>query len=302
MTAAIANIALIQLRPGTMDREANVAHMRRMVAKAVEEGKQNGKPLHMVVLPEMWNSPIDGPSFDKLAETIPAVGTPRDSFEETAFTAGKLSDTAKELGVWILAGSIPELDGDKLRNCCTVWDAEGALVKLYRKLHLFDLSLPEMSYQESARFNAGCDYGIFDTPFGKFCVAICYDLRFPELATIAARNGCMAMFYPAAFTMPTGKMHWELLQRARALDNQMYVCSCSLARDMSTSFPIYGHSMYVGPMGAVLDNAETDEAIVYAELDPAAITKARAGIPLYTQRRFDMYPDVSQGFTQKAVA
>lgn len=114
----------------------------------------------------------------------------------------------------------------------------GALVQKYRKAHLFDLCLPKMTYRESDTFSAGNKLATFDTPFGRFGLAICYDLRFAEIAMLAARQGCVGVFYPAAFNTHTGPLHWELLQRARALDNQIYIATCSCARDETAKYVI----------------------------------------------------------------
>ena len=123
-------------------------------------------------------------------------------------------------------------------------------------------------------------------------------MRFPELATVAARRGAFALIYPGAFNLTTGPLHWKLLAQARALDNQIYVAMCSPARDMDGVYHAYGHSMLVDPMAQVVSEAEEKEAIVEVELDSAKIEETRRNIPLNTQRRFDVYPDVSQGKVQ----
>jgi len=128
---------------------------------------------------------------------------------------------------------------------------------------------------------------------GRIGIGICYDVRFPELATIAARRGCVAMVYPGAFNLTTGPMHWELLARARAVDNQVYVAMCSPARDMDADYHAWGHSTVVDPSGRKVAEADENEAIIYAVIDPTAIEEARKNIPVSTQRRFDVYPDVS---------
>ena len=120
-------------------------------------------------------------------------------------------------------------------------------------------------------------------------------MRFPELATIAARRGAFALVYPGAFNLTTGPLHWKLLAQARAVDNQIYVAMCSPARDMGATYHAYGHSMLVDPMAQVVGEAEELEAIVEAELDSAKIEETRRNIPLNTQRRYDVYPDVNQG-------
>ncbi|KAK1921515.1 carbon-nitrogen hydrolase [Papiliotrema laurentii] len=287
------NVALIQIRAATEDKVETCGHMRELVLRAVEEGRAKGDPLHMAVLPEMWNSIMTVEAFEKASEPVPSARQPRDEWPEGSYTCQALSDVAKEAGIWIIGGSIPEKRGEKLYNCATVYDSDGQLVKVYRKTHLFDLCLPTMTYKESAQFSPGDSLGLFETPFGKFAVAICYDIRFPELAAIAGRNDCLAMFYPAAFNMTTGPLHWELLQRSRALDNQLYVATCSPARDTSAKYVVWGHSLAVSPMGQVVASAEIDETIVHVALDPQVVEDTKAGIPVGVQRRFDLYTDVA---------
>ena len=132
-------------------------------------------------------------------------------------------------------------------------------------------------------------------PYGKIAVAICYDIRFPELATIAARRGAFLLLYPGAFNLTTGALHWSLQARARAMDNQVYVGLCSPARDMEASYNAWGHSMVVDPNAGVVVEAGEGEEIVYAELKGEMIEETRKGIPIYTQRRFDVYQDISKG-------
>ncbi len=132
-------------------------------------------------------------------------------------------------------------------------------------------------------------------PYGKVGIAICYDIRFPELGLVAARRGAFALIYPGAFNTTTGPLHWRLQGQARAMDNQIYVAMCSPARDINASYHAWGHSLIADPMAAVLVEAEESETIVTAELDGSRIIETRRNIPLETQRRFDVYPDVSEG-------
>jgi omega-amidase len=137
---------------------------------------------------------------------------------------------------------------------------------------------------------------IIDLPeYGRIAVAICYDIRFPELAMVAARRGCFALIYPGAFNTTTGPLHWRLQGQARAMDNQLYVALCSPARDDEASYRAWGHSLVCDPMAEVLVEAGEREEIVYSELDGEKIESTRKNIPVYSQRRFDVYPDVSEG-------
>ena len=141
----------------------------------------------------------------------------------------------------------------------------------------------------------GTTTNYFDTDFARIGLGICYDIRFPELAIISARQGCHLLMYPGAFNTTTGPLHWELLQRARAVDNQVFVSMCSPARLPGAAYQAWGHSMVVNPMGTVLSEASEGEEILYTDIEPQVFDEARAGIPVTTQRRFDVYPDVSGG-------
>jgi len=167
-------------------------------------------------------------------------------------------------------------------------------VATHRKVHLFDIDIPgKIAFKESETLTGGNEVNYFDTDFARIGLGICYDIRFPELAAISARRGCHAIIYPSAFNMTTGPLHWELLQRGRAVDNQIFVSMCSPARDLTAGYHAWGHSMVVDPMGVVLAEAEEKETIVYAHIDAKVFNDARAGIPVTKQRRFDVYPDVS---------
>ncbi|BEJ14806.1 hypothetical protein CspHIS471_0405730 [Cutaneotrichosporon sp. HIS471] len=288
------HVALVQLPAAMPDGKApQVNRMREMVREAVKAGRDAGEVVDIVVLGEMWNGQPSHDELVKNAEPIPPIGAPEGSWPAEAKTCREMAEAARESRVWVLGGSIPEAADGKMYNTATVWSPDGTLVQTYRKTHLFDLCLPKMTYKESDTFGAGDRLAMFDTPFGRFGIAICYDIRFAELATIAARQGCTAMFYPAAFNTHTGPLHWELLQRARALDNQIYVATCSQARDPGAKYEVYGHSMAVSPMGEVIGTAQEKEAIVRVTFDPEVIASTRAGIPLLAQRRFDLYADVS---------
>ena len=165
-------------------------------------------------------------------------------------------------------------------------------------MHLFDIDVPGFKFTESETLSPGDKVTILDIPeYGKIGIAICYDVRFPELAMIAARKGAFLLLYPGAFSMPTGQRHWTLQAKARAMDNQVYVGLCSPARDERKDAPYkaWGHSMIVDPDAVVEDELGKGPGIAYADLDPARIEEIRKGIPLDTQRRFDVYPDVSKG-------
>lgn len=206
---------------------------------------------------------------------------------------------AAEAKAYLVGGSIPEADPDpatkKYYNTSLTFSPAGKLIATHRKVHLFDIDIPgKITFKESEVLYPGNKVTIVDLPeYGKIAVAICYDVRFPELAMIAARHGCFALIYPGAFNLTTGALHWKLQGQARAMDNQVYVGLCSPARDMSASYNAWGHSLVVNPMAEVMVEAGENEEIVYADLDGDKIEETRKGIPIYTQRRFDVYVDVS---------
>jgi predicted amidohydrolase len=209
---------------------------------------------------------------------------------------------AAESGTYLVGGSIPELDAStgKYYNTCLVFSPEGKLLASHRKVHLFDIDIPgRITFRESEVLSPGNKVTIVDLPeYGRISVAICYDIRFPELATVAARKGCFALIYPGAFNLTTGPMHWRLQGQARAMDNQISVAMCSPARDMSASYHAWGHSLIADPLAQVGVEAEEGETTVMWELENERIEEARRNIPLTNQRRFDVYPDVSQGKVQ----
>ncbi|KAJ3219339.1 hypothetical protein HK099_004736, partial [Clydaea vesicula] len=202
---------------------------------------------------------------------------------------------AKEANVHLIGGSFPEKLNDKFYNTCTIFDNKGLLLGIHRKIHLFDINIKgKQTFKESEILSPGNEVTMVKTKFGPIGIGICYDLRFPELAMIAARKGCIAMIYPGAFNTTTGPLHWELLLRSRAVDNQFYVAACSPARDLSATYHAYGHSIIIDPMGKILSECGENEDIVYGEIDLQFLKDTRESIPVSIQRRFDIYKDVSE--------
>ncbi|KAI9145176.1 carbon-nitrogen hydrolase [Paraphysoderma sedebokerense] len=272
-------LALIQLKVSA-DKRQNLNNAESKIKEAANQGS------HVVVLPECFNSPYGTSYFPEYAEPVPS-----------GETCKKLSEIAKRNKIYLIGGSIPEREesSQKLYNTCTIWNPEGELIGTHRKVHLFDIDVPgKIRFKESEVLSPGNQVTTIDTKYGKLGVAICYDIRFPELAMICARKGCVAMIYPGAFNMTTGPLHWELLQRARAVDNQIYVATCSPSRVLESSYHAWGHSTVVNPSGQVIATTEEHETIVYADIDPEAMKSIRESIPLYSQRRFDVYKDVAK--------
>ncbi|XP_075053106.1 omega-amidase NIT2-like, partial [Mixophyes fleayi] len=187
-------------------------------------------------------------------------------------------------------GSIPEEDSGKLYNTCTVFGPDGTLLVKHRKIHLFNIDVPgKIRFQESETLSPGESFSVFDTPYCKIGVGICYDIRFAELAQIYTKKGCQLLVYPGAFNMTTGPAHWELLQRARALDNQVYVATVSPARDDKASYVAWGHSTVVNPWGEVIAKAGADASITCTDIDLQYLAEIRQQIPIHGQRRHDLY-------------
>ncbi|KAN0065293.1 Omega-amidase nit3 [Thecaphora frezii] len=230
-------------------------------------------------------------------------------------TIKMLSDVAKQCNVVVVGGSMPERDEAtaKLYNTSCVLDQKGRLISMHRKLHLFDIDIPGgITFQESQTLTAGDRVTVFDCDHGRFGLGICYDLRFPEPAMIAARLGAGCLIYPGAFNTTTGPVSWELLQRARATDNQCFVVACSPARPDrealegtkkeedgwrkgEKAYPAWGYSAVVGPRGEVKARLEEKQGTLVVEMGPEEVEEVRRGVPISMQRRFDVYPDVTCG-------
>ncbi|PWY99240.1 carbon-nitrogen hydrolase [Testicularia cyperi] len=265
-----------------------------------------------------WTIDSSLPEVDSKLAREKGVGRPvqiDDHIAKLSPSLKMLSETAKAARIVLVGGSVPERDDltGNIYNTSCVFNEEGDLISMHRKLHLFDIDIPgKMTFQESETLSGGDRVTLFDCSLGRFGLGICYDLRFPEPAIIASRLGAGCMLYPGAFNTTTGPVSWELLMRARATDNQMYVAGCSPARPSSAAlegtlsekdgwksgekaYPAWGHSTFVGPLGDVKAKLEELEDTVFFTLDPEEVVQVRKNIPISTQRRFDVYPDVTCG-------
>ena len=241
------------------DKRANLAHALELAKRA--EGAD------VIMLPEMFLCPYSPASFVENAE--PADGA----------AAKMLSRAALETGAYIVGGSIPEAEGGRIYNTCLVFSPEGKLIAKHRKAHLFDVNVKGgQKFTESETLSAGGGATVFETPFGRFGVCICFDIRFPEF--IASMRGIDALFVPAAFNMTTGPLHWELLFRARAVDNQFFTFGCAPARDETAPYVSYANSIAVSPWGKILARADEKERILTVEADLSEVRAAREQIPI----------------------
>lgn len=273
-------VALIQFTV-TADKAVNLLKVKEKVTEAVSHGAK------LVVLPECFNSPYAVSAFPKYAESIP-------EGETTQF----LSKLARDTNIFLIGGSIPESRGGKYYNTNVTFGPTGDVIGQHSKVHLFDIDVPgKIRFVESEILTGGDSATAVDLPgYGSVGVGICYDIRFPELALAATKShNAFAMVYPGAFNTTTGPLHWNLLARARAVDNQVYVLLCSPARDVAhpENYQAFGHSLVVDPWGEVIAEAGEGDEIVYADLDPEKINSVRSSIPVLSQRRYDVYPDVS---------
>ena len=263
-------LAICQLRTET-ELDATMEKTGAMLREAARCGAQ------IAVLPEMFNCPYAGRYFRQFA----ALG-----HEETVKA---LSAWARETGMLLVGGSVPEREGDRLYNTCFVFDGEGRQIARHRKVHLFDIDLPGMRFRESDTFTPGNAVTVFDTPWGKMGAAVCFDVRFPELFRAMANRGAQIIFLPAQFNMKTGPAHWESTLRSRAVDNELFVAAASAARYEGFSYECWGHSLVADPFGSVIAGADETEQILCAELDLERIAEVRRELPTFLHLRGDVY-------------
>ncbi|WP_018084680.1 carbon-nitrogen hydrolase family protein [Desulfurispora thermophila] len=255
------------------DKQANIEKAVKMIDRAADAGAE------LVVLPEMFNCPYHTAKFKAYAESWPEGETLR-----------ALATAARDSGVYLVGGSIAEQDGDNLYNTSFIFAPDGKLLSRHRKVHLFDVDLPGgISVKESATLGYGNQVTVVPASFGSFGVAICYDIRFPELARLMVLRGAQIIVVPAAFNMTTGPAHWHLLYRMRAVDNQVFMVAASPARNVDASYVAYGHSLVVDPWGEIVAEAGTGEQLLIARMDLDRLRKVRAQLPLLRHRRTDIY-------------
>ena len=264
-------IAAVQMISGP-DVAPNLETAGRLIAEAAAAGAQ------LVALPEYF--PLIGASdVDRLAARETDGSGPIQEF---------LAAAARKHGLWLVGGSIPLQADDpaKLRNSCLVYDPQGRRVARYDKIHLFGFRKGAEAYDEAATIERGDRVVAFDMPVGphllRVGLAICYDLRFPEL--FRAQGTLDLMVLPAAFTETTGRAHWEMLLRARAVENQCYVLAAAQGGLHPTGRMTHGNSMVIDPWGEVVARMDKGEGIVVAEFDPQRISDTRASLPALKHR------------------
>lgn len=276
--------AVVQM-VSTGDVHANLRAAAGLIAQAREQGAG------LILLPENF-AVLDGGPLSQFAE---AEGN------EQGLLQGFLSQQAREQGVWLIAGTMPVstrplsanateaelVTGGRVRPASLVYDPHGARVARYDKMHLFDVQVDDRQaqYSESRSFEPGSQVVCVDTPIGRIGLSICYDLRFPELYRRLLEQGAEIFTVPSAFTRVTGEAHWEVLLRARAIENQCYVLAANQGGVHNPNRETWGHSMIVDPWGRVLGRVEKGEGVVVADMDLNALHALRSKMPVQSHRR-----------------
>ena len=261
--------AAIQMHSG-LDKAQNLDTATRLATQAAEQGAK------LIVLPEFFN--CLGPMAEMVVAAEPIPGP----------TSQTLAALAKQLGVYLVAGSLcerSEIEG-RGHNTSLLFDAQGRELARYRKQHLFDVDLPgQVTFCESQWIEAGNQTVCTETSLGTIGQATCYDLRFPELFRELVDQGMQLLAFPSAFAAATGRAHWEILLRARAIENQVYVLAANQFGAHSSNLTTHGHSMIVDPWGRILAELPEGEGVVLAEIDLKQQETVRRELPALVHRR-----------------
>lgn len=261
-------VAAIQM-VSSPDVSENMAHARALVEQAVAQGAR------LVSLPEYW--PILGKrESDKVAVAEPPGAGPIQQW---------MAQLAAEKGIWLVGGTVPLISAEagKVLNTCLVFGPQGELLSRYDKIHLFGFTRGDESYNESRTITAGSTVASFESPLGRVGLSVCYDLRFPEL--YRALGTCAMIVVPSAFTATTGRAHWEILLRARAIENQCYVLAAAQGGHHTNGRQTWGHSMLVDPWGEIVAVLPEGEGCVVGELNVALLIRTRESLPALKHRR-----------------
>jgi deaminated glutathione amidase len=265
-------VAAVQLN-STDQYDRNLEVAERLVRQAASEGAT------LVVLPEKWT--LLGPP-----DALRSAAEPLDG---PALTAA--AGWARDLGIDLVAGSVPELvpGQEKLANTSVLFGPDGSLKATYRKIHMFDVDVGDVSYRESEVEQPGSEIVVADAGDVRIGLTVCYDLRFPELYRILALRGARVITVPSAFTERTGRDHWEVLLRARAIEDQVFVVAAGQIGSAPPHYRSYGRSMIVDPWGVVLAQAPDTECVVSADLDFTIQDEMRESLPSLRNRRPEAY-------------
>eukprot|EP00927_Polykrikos_kofoidii_P000028 TRINITY_DN10013_c0_g1_i1.p1 TRINITY_DN10013_c0_g1~~TRINITY_DN10013_c0_g1_i1.p1 ORF type:complete len:304 (-),score=46.20 TRINITY_DN10013_c0_g1_i1:121-1032(-) len=266
------------------EKGESLENARGAVAEAVGMGAD------VVVLGEMFSCPYATKFFKEYGERLQGPLVEKDT------SVRLMSDLARKHRIWLIGGSVPELDEDLVYNTCLVFNPDGEQVAKHRKVHLFDIDVaatetrPAMRFMESDVLSAGDSLTLVDLPWCRVGLGICYDVRFPEYALALRNRGAKLLVYPGAFNMTTGPAHWSLLARARAVDAQAYVAMVSPARSADpTDYQAWGHSMVVSPWGEVKVEAEHEASVWVVDINTEEVDRIREQVPTTKQKRKDLY-------------
>ncbi len=284
-------IALCQMNV-VDDKEKNI----KKAIKMIKDAKKHDSDL--AILPEMFNCPYENKKFIEYSEVL-----------SKSESLNQISKIAKEENIHVLAGSIPEKvilkekppsknhekesekeNKEKIYNTSCLFNNNGELIGIHRKVHLFDINVKgKIYFKESDTLNAGENITVIDTKFGKIGIGICYDIRFIEQSRIMALEGANILIFPGAFNLTTGPAHWETLFKSRALDNQVFTIGVAPALNKNSNYKSYGHSIIVNPWGETITKANYEESLIIKEIDLDSITKIREELPIMINRREDLY-------------
>jgi len=274
-------IALCQMKV-VDDKSANLANAKKFIMDSIEKGNPD-----LIVLPEFFNCPMGLQYVEKYAEE-----------ETNSETLNHISALAKSTEKYIVAGSLPikeKTADDKINyyNSAYVFNRKGEIIARHNKVHLFDIDIPgKITFMESKVLSSGNNFTSFETEYCNIGIGICYDIRFPEYAQVLKKEKNIDMLiYPAAFNTITGPLHWDLLMRSRALDNNVHIAMCSPARNTENpqGYQCHGFSTVYDPMAKSLATTSFEEDIVITEIDLQKNRDIEMQIPTWKQKRNDMY-------------
>nr|WP_294491956.1 carbon-nitrogen hydrolase family protein [uncultured Mediterraneibacter sp.] len=259
--------------PVYTDRQA----VSSCVMEAAREASDKGADF--LILPEMFCCPYDASCFPRYAE------------EEGGPIWQLCADAARRYGLFLSAGTIPERDsGNRIYNTAYVFDRKGSRIAKYRKMHLFDVDIKGgQHFRESAVLTPGESITTFETEFGTIGLAVCYDIRFPELFRLMALKGARLILVPASFNMTTGPLHWELLFCSQAVYNQVFIAGTAPARDENASYVSWSHSIITDPWGNIISEMNEEKELRIVDINLAECDRAREQIPVFQHRREDVY-------------
>ena len=265
--------ACIQLT-SRADKAANIEKTALLVRQAAAGGAE------LVLLPEKWNAIGDAQELHANAESL-----------EDGESVAVMAEWARSHGIWLIGGSITERrEGrEKLSNTCVVFDPDGEIAAVYRKIHLFDVEVGGIVYRESEAEEPGDEPVVARVGDWSVGLSVCYDVRFPELYRVLALEGAELLTVPAHFTLHTGRDHWEVLLRARAIENTCYVAAAAQIGETRPGKPSFGRSLIGDPWGLVLALAPDEEGVIVADLDRERVARVRQNLPSLASRRPEAY-------------